>query len=573
MRRFFLILVGLLFLAGCGGGGGGTTTTPPPVKSANVSLQVDWGERTRIVNAPSSALSGTLVIKGANPAGGDYSLPLDRPSGLNTAYTKTYTTPSPVLTGTWTAIVTFYANTGAQGVVVGSAMRQVTIATANQNLGEFVTVGTVAAVLVPTPQTFTIGQPGDLVFTAVDAKGNALAITPGSAVWTITAADSNAVEAPVQIDNSGHVTPSLPASYHISVNVDTKVNGQDVISGQAVANIMAPTNVYNLASLGMLPGDVSSEPYGLNATGDVVGYSGKRYDGTLDPQHAVLWRNGSSIQSLGALPGDTYSVALGINAGDQVVGVSSSLYIYFWGFEISPSLRIRSAFTYDEVTPNSAMHAFLWTQGGGIQTLPLTVANSINDSGQVAGMVNDHAALWTSGGGVTDLGSLPGLPISTAIAINNAGQVLCQASSNHDQSAVIRSFLWTQAGGIQDLGSAGSGPSVARALSSNGIVAGAEYLPGYKNTIYTWTASGGYTLLPLGPYPVRAIASYPAGINASDVIVTQDAYYIVNSLWLNLSYLFPATVPHIDQLHGINDKGQIIAVRLDTDEAVLLTPR
>src|SRR5436305_10970053 len=50
-------------------------------------------------------------------------------------------------------------------------------------------------------------------------------------------------------------------------------------------------------------------------------------------------------------------------------------------------------------------------------------AKSINDAGQVAGAMNTHTAmhafLWTQAGGMRDLGTLPGDRSSAAFSVNN----------------------------------------------------------------------------------------------------------------------------------------------------------
>lgn len=86
--------------------------------------------------------------------------------------------------------------------------------------------------------------------------------------------------------------------------------------------------------LGLLPGYTTSVALGINAGGDVVGWSGTA-DGSQS--HAFLWRNGA-MQDLGVLPGYATSRALGVNGRDQVVGWCSS-------------------------ADSSVSHAFLWFDG------------------------------------------------------------------------------------------------------------------------------------------------------------------------------------------------------------------
>jgi len=72
----------------------------------------------------------------------------------------------------------------------------------------------------------------------------------------------------------------------------------------------------SVIDLGGLPGSLNSAAYGINDTGEAVGYS---IVGGV--QYAVEWSNGSII-NLEGLPGFTSSSASGINSAGQVVGDS-----------------------------------------------------------------------------------------------------------------------------------------------------------------------------------------------------------------------------------------------------------
>ena len=176
-----------------------------------------------------------------------------------------------------------------------------------------------------------------------------------------------------------------------------------------------------IASLGTLEGASTSEAFGINSTGAVVGDS---QSGTQN-HRPMLFSNGS-IQDLG-LGGsnepDALETAYAINDAGQIVGRHSA--------------------------GNSAFHAFVFQNGKTTDLSTLGGANgealAINKNGQVAGdsdtpegaahaFVFDHSQL-------KDLGTLPGFDnTSYARGINNSGDIVGESDSA-DQK---RAFLYTK---------------------------------------------------------------------------------------------------------------------------------
>ncbi len=58
---------------------------------------------------------------------------------------------------------------------------------------------------------------------------------------------------------------------------------------------------YTAVDLGTLPGDSYSQAYGINSSGQVVGYSSD----STGHQHAFLWSISGGMVDLGTLPGDS----------------------------------------------------------------------------------------------------------------------------------------------------------------------------------------------------------------------------------------------------------------------------
>lgn len=157
-----------------------------------------------------------------------------------------------------------------------------------------------------------------------------------------------------------------------------------------------------MVELGTL-GGASSWAYGINNSGQVVGYAQIAAGGS----HAFLWTTGGGMVDLGTLGGDG-SRAYGINNSGKVVGVAQ----------------------------NAAgdWRAFSWTAGVGMEDLGTlggneSAARGINDTGAVVGSARNgsgqqHACLWVPGEPILDLGIPIGGYYSYARAINSHGDIV-----------------------------------------------------------------------------------------------------------------------------------------------------
>jgi probable HAF family extracellular repeat protein len=219
---------------------------------------------------------------------------------------------------------------------------------------------------------------------------------------------------------------------------------------------VSQATTYNVTDLGTLPGGTYSDAYGINASGQVVGFSDTTILTDYSPQHAFLY-SGSTMTDLGTL-GGTYSEASGINASGQVVGWSDFNYS-----ENGTQYITHHAFLY-----NGSTMTDLGTLGG-----VWSYANGINASGQVVGGADttgdnaEHAFLY-SGSTMTDLGTLGGSD-SSAWGINASGQVVGRSWTTGN--AAQHAFLYNGST-MTDLGTLGGPGSFAHGINASGQVVG-----------------------------------------------------------------------------------------------------
>lgn len=200
---------------------------------------------------------------------------------------------------------------------------------------------------------------------------------------------------------------------------------------------------YTVEDLGALPGDYASVAQGINASGQVVGWS----NGSIP--RAFLYTNGLGMTELPRPPGMMLSVAYDISDDGYIVG-------------------------YGAEGQGSPEHALRWVNGipqdlGVLSSS--SAAWSVNSLGQVVGespafALTSHAILHTDAAGMTELA--PGSMTSRAYDINDQGVVVgyfVTFNANH-------AFRWTSANGLKDIGADIFGYSYAFAVNASGQIAG-----------------------------------------------------------------------------------------------------
>jgi len=198
MRPVVLLFViaSILMLSGCGGGGaGGGGNNGGPTGVTGATFQITWPARSRSAysNPLTSALSVFIDLKGAGANKSDVTLRIDRDATKVAGYTGTYssgTTIYPTQLSTMTA--TFYAQPAEGGPVVGTATASATVTGTSVQITPIALVGTIKSVVVlqPANQVLTTSSPTQLAFSALDSRGNSIAVTPGSAIWAVFSGSS-----------------------------------------------------------------------------------------------------------------------------------------------------------------------------------------------------------------------------------------------------------------------------------------------------------------------------------------------------------------------------------------------
>lgn len=317
----------------------------------------------------------------------------------------------------------------------------------------------------------------------------------------------------------------------------------------------APT--YRITDIGILSGYNSSQAYGLNDLGQVVGTV--KYGN--DPSQAFIWSETSGMQLLGNL--GWASTALSINNRGQVVGTSYKV-------------------PYDTISHR----AFIWTADSGMQEQSIRnaigEATAINNNGQVtggSGVPNNSSQFY----GVEQAYVLNPNPdplqspqIPTAIIndytsvgndINDNGQIV--GWSIYGSSA----FAWDPANGLRTLQNIGTGDANAYSVNNNGIAVGfvsASHLgEGAVHQAAIWNLADG---------SLNILASLPGGwgfearsINDSGIVVgSGDTPQVTNAptLWENgVAYSIYNLIDQQDPLSStffnftpaqINNLGQIV---------------
>ncbi|MFM7319921.1 MAG: hypothetical protein ACKO5K_00160, partial [Armatimonadota bacterium] len=308
-RRTSLLALGAacLALAGCGGSGLPPDAAPP--RTANLKLDLVWGARSRGIVAPSSALSAVVRLeRGAPQNDAAIVFPaIDRGDAPGET-TQAWTAPSASRTGSNLVRITFHAEKGGRGAIVGVASKSFLLGSDGTGAGTVSTVGKVQSVSVAAPATLKVGRSEALAFTAKDGNGTTLALTPGSAQFRVSSGQGS-----LAVTEDGTATGLAVGTGAVVANVDGRISepatvgitapdgavaviaaGQSVIVGESKTLVVSVTD----AQGNSVPVDPASRRFDITAGADNIALANDgRLEGRKVGSATVVMRVGDTLAS------------------------------------------------------------------------------------------------------------------------------------------------------------------------------------------------------------------------------------------------------------------------------------
>jgi probable HAF family extracellular repeat protein len=234
-----------------------------------------------------------------------------------------------------------------------------------------------------------------------------------------------------------------------AINNSGQVTGYDYLStrqAQSHAFLYSNGKMRDITSASMFPFGTTAT--GINDSGEVVGYGWP--NGAVN--HAFLFSGGRMID-LGTLGGGRFdtSVALAINDAGQVVGNSTTAsgqnHAFLYSNGTMTDLGVPSGADgsnaaainangqiVGEFFIGASSHAALYSDGEWTDLGAGVTATAINLSGQIVGSTGfDGTGMIYHNGKFVDLNTLispdSGFHITGAFAINDSGEILCNATT------------------------------------------------------------------------------------------------------------------------------------------------
>jgi probable HAF family extracellular repeat protein len=249
-------------------------------------------------------------------------------------------------------------------------------------------------------------------------------------------------------------------------------------------------------------GSLEVQAKAINDRGDIVGFADS--NGGKGPIHAILWKGGSAADAvdLGVLPGYVSSEAYGVNDDRVVFG------LLYDKKERTVPFRWKDGRMTVLKGPNG-QRLYSDNPGGGGR-------NAINSRGEMAWTVifdgARRAVRWTPDGKATFLPALPGHTWTDAFGINDDGIVSGWSRKLPNDDGAENPVLWTRSGKVVPLQTAPDRfDGIAEATNRAGLTVG--YLGNQSETepesdqFAVWRSRTAEPLL-LGPSRANLIAEF-----------------------------------------------------------------
>ena len=250
------------------------------------------------------------------------------------------------------------------------------------------------------------------------------------------------------------------------------------------------------------PSTLEAQAKAINDRGDIAGFADSKHGS--GPIHAILWKNGkaASAVDLGVLPGYVTSEAYGINNDRVVFG------LLFDRKKRAVPFRWKNGHMIVLRGPNGRL---LYTENPGAAG-----RNAINARGEMTWTMivggDRRAVRWTSDGKAAYLPALPGHTWTDAFSINDNGVVSGWSRRLPNRDGAENPVLWTRSGEVVPLRTApGRADGIAEATNRAGLTVG--YLGNQTETdpesdqFAVWRTRTAEPLL-LGPVRPNVIAEF-----------------------------------------------------------------
>jgi len=217
------------------------------------SVTIAWPARSRDISAPVSALSATIIFRGAAADGTDVLAVVNRPSSSD-AIRQTTSFTSMVHTGAQNIDVIFFAGTNATGSNVAEANAAVKVSPAGtltnpdgSALGTITFNSRIDQIVIQTT-TLVLGAPVTPIYSVRAIDRSVIAVPPGSATFTATPDGGTAT-----VTNGTVIGTSLG-----DVNLTATIDG--VKSFSAVLEVQPPALSVAPRTLGMTTNWIVANP-------------------------------------------------------------------------------------------------------------------------------------------------------------------------------------------------------------------------------------------------------------------------------------------------------------------------